>query len=504
MEQNLTVILEQSSGSAAISNLTYAEAIAMELAGTIVPGSKYRLTDFKTLHLIQGTTERNDTNITIDVEVLILTGRNTQSFEKEVSSELFPKDSIHYTTDNSAWKELQATGAKGCITLRIDTLRNIEVGNGDWRNFIVRRWAADLTSSGRGIRWILWSPSMSCGFANNNTGAGQAFVAISTTFYNASTNPSGYKDVRMFLPDYGTDRGTENVRIKAGKDGTNSTFPIPNIHIEKIRYSSARFNNVEIVSCGNATFTDEVYHLNCTTIEWCIFTDVVSYVSGFTGYFQNLFSNANHFATLSMGNINGGSIFIDVLNQRFVGEFANCSGVCISIDAASDTFGDEGLTKIRNSKNLYVTPILDSGKVCCIEDFFYSYIVNDTWQGNNLKDLSPFAEGLTYNKGYSNISAPVDALANVIIPSARSSNSIAIFAGILDMQGFGVVAISTINRYLSNTFNVILRPVVGLTITISQNNVVNGFVQAATLSANGTNGEVIVLTPIGDRWKASN
>ena len=82
MEQNLTVILEQSSGSTALSNLTYAEAIAMELAGTIVPGSKYRLTDFKTLHLIQGTTERNDTNITIDVEVLILTGRNTQSFEK--------------------------------------------------------------------------------------------------------------------------------------------------------------------------------------------------------------------------------------------------------------------------------------------------------------------------------------------------------------------------------------------------------------------------------------
>ena len=40
--------------------------------------------------------------------------------------------------------------------------------------------------------------------------------------------------------------------------------------------------------------------------------------------------------------------------------------------------------------------------------------------------------------------------------------------------------------------------------TISQNNVVNGFVQAATLSANGTNGELVVLTPIGDRWKASN
>jgi hypothetical protein len=37
-----------------------------------------------------------------------------------------------------------------------------------------------------------------------------------------------------------------------------------------------------------------------------------------------------------------------------------------------------------------------------------------------------------------------------------------------------------------------------------KDNVANGFVNASTITANGTNGEVIILTPVENKWIASN
>jgi hypothetical protein len=481
---------------------TYTEITSLETANALIPGVKYKITDFQTLHKLQGSSERNDTNVVIPIEPLTLTAKSESEFENVVYSELYPNDIIHYTTDNGAWNDLTITGQKGCITFRKDPIRNIEIGNGDWRNFIVRRWAADLSATGRGTRWILWSPSMSCGLVATGTLTGQAFVAMSTSVYDASTNPTGYKDVRICIPDYGaSQRGTVNTYIKRSTDGQGTAFMMPNIHIEGYGSSYPHFNNVKITSCTNNTWTNEIYDLDVVTMKDCIFTDVISYVNGFSGFFNSVFSNAKHFASICIKNLNGVTFYMDIINRIISGDISNVSTSVIN--ATSSHSNSTGYLKVRNSQNVLIAPTLGRGKVCIVDNFDYVTTKEDDWVGNNLKNLSALGN-IHYSRTFSDITVTMAAVAAMAPTAGRDSTSIDLFAGIINLTGAGTVNMTSFVKNPTNNFSIVLKPAAGLTISIAHSNIANGFVQAATVTANGTNGEVIILTPIGDRWVASN
>ncbi len=506
MRQNQTVILGQQANSTAAIDITYTLLLALRDASSFSPGAMYRITDFQTLHLIPYTTDRNDTNITIPIEVLIVQAVSVNRLLNRAYSETFPMDIIHYDINNNSWKELLATGAKGCITLRIDPDRNIEVGNGDWRNFIVRRWAVDLTLThtySRGIRWCLWKSSTNCSITNTcNT---QTFIAISTTYYDASTNPYGFKDVRMFTIEADGVRSVENVRIKRNQPGTRQSFPMPNLYVETTTATPNIVNNFNCEDVQNVTLTNEVYSLNVARLAECIFTDTLSYANNMIGMIDSCFMAKFIFAEGEIGNIYNVTLYEDVTSFHGTQGMTikNLNNSFVRLIQGTQTFYRMPGIIIENVQRGLISIQKGYANSYELRGFSFSSIVNtDHWSG--LKDLSAFTSNLKFSKEYSNIEITIAAALNIFLSSSQLGPFLDMFAGILNLTGVGAVIIGTLTRYLPNCFIVVLKPIAGLTITIPQNNVADGFIQAASITANGSNNEIIKLTPNGDRWSASN
>lgn len=116
----------------------------------------------------------------------------------------------------------------------------------------------------------------------------------------------------------------------------------------------------------------------------------------------------------------------------------------------------------------------------------------------------PFKVPTLLTQMQSNIESDLAASANMVISTSLTITEIAAMTGIFNVTGAGVVNIATLTKLVRNNFPVILKPQNGLTISIAFNNVANGFVNQTIITANGTNGEVINLTPVIDRWIATN
>ena len=78
------------------TSVTYLQLKKLLDSSSLVPNSKYLITDFQTLHIIPNTTEKNDTNKVIPVENLLLTATSNNTFEPIVTSLQYPDDIIYY------------------------------------------------------------------------------------------------------------------------------------------------------------------------------------------------------------------------------------------------------------------------------------------------------------------------------------------------------------------------------------------------------------------------
>ncbi len=487
-----------------VTNVTYAQALALQTAGTIVPGALYRMTDFQTIHIIPNTAVKNTTNTVIPIEVLILTGQSTTTFEKHVQSESFPNDIIEYTTDNTAWKDLVSVDSKGCITLRIDPLRNIEVGNGDWRNFIVRRWAADLSAYGRGaIRWVLWNTAVNCGITSS--GVTQTFNALDLTLYNAVTNPDGYKDVRLFTIEPLPTRSVENFYIKSQQLGDGSQFLMPNFYCDLTTATPNILNNVNLPTCENVTVTDEVYELNLVKLENTIFADICGFENGAIGYYESTFIAMVFNGAGIIGNFSNVTIFDDKTGAGGSGgrgaTYLALRRTYISILPTADAGYQMIDVIIQNTDRCMFTIQKGYAKSFKINGCSFTSVLPSL--GSNFKDFSAYTTNQFYNpECKSTFETTLAAIAALVLSTSTVANVLDYFSGVINLTGAGTVNVTTLTRVLGNNFPVILKPVAGLTISIATNNVTNGFTQANTVTANGTNGEQIILFPTGDRWIA--
>lgn len=487
--------------SGAVTNVTYAEAVALQTAGTIVPGAVYRMTDFQTLHKIPGTSDRNDTNTVIPTEVLILTGRSATTFETRAYSEDFPNDIIEYTTDNTAWKDLAISGQKGCITLRIDPIRNIEVGNGDWRNFIVRRWKVDLSAYGRSNRWCLWAASTACGVLS--TGAAQTFTAMNLNVYNASTNTDGYKDVNL-LGDI-TNRVKNNIYIKK-ESFDNTSFQMPNFYFEVTGVTAfGALSNIRVNSCNNVSMADGFNNSTINSLVNTICTDF--FLNARTGTRQGGFDSCFIAKALNGGGfegISGVTMYDPIVNNdpTYFATFKNILSSYIAFINGSTTNNDGTDIILENIDKALISIQKNNGSTFRIKGFNFQSVVNNV--NRTVKDISAFTTNVYYDKGTkSTIETTIAATGAIALSSATTSTVLDMFAGIINLTGTGTVNIDTVTRFLPNNFPVTLKPAAGLIISINQNNVANGFVNQDLVTANGDNGEVLILTPVADRWTAS-
>lgn len=461
------------------------------------PGRAYRITDFKTLHKIPKTSQRNDVYTTIPTEVLVVRALTKNKISTQAQSEDFPNDIIHYTVDSTAWKDLYIAGQKGCITLRIDPVRNIEVGNGDWRNFIVRRWKADLFKYTRDSIWCLWDTA--CFVGVDSIGASQKFRRLDTTHYNASTNKHGFIDVRLFLPTGSF--SAQNIYIKGQFSETVTAFPMPNMYIRQNTFLNVTLNRV-----NNVTI-DKVTELSGNAIDGSIIhTEWLNGDRG-SGSIRDCFIARSFALHMGLSDIESSTIFSRATQNvgfPYAGLFYD--GFLKNIRRCyiqgptnpSFTFNAVHIENVQafrinatsTSDGTYLTNMLfDRYRSCCNQPF------------KDLSTQSPTTPLFFDPNAGSNIAISQAASSAIALSATSTSISVLdMFAGVINITGSGSQTINTVTRLIQNNFPIRLVPASGLTITIAYNNVAGGFVNASTFTANGTNGEVIVITPVGDRW----
>lgn len=128
------------SGSAGITDITYAALAALKAANNFTAGAQYRITDFRTEY----TYGNGPGTCTGTVEPLIVTATSVNTLAPIAYSEDFPNDVIYYDLDtNTSGLEFPY----GAIVRRIDTMVNSNF-NFDFRNCKALRYE---TSVGSGL-----------------------------------------------------------------------------------------------------------------------------------------------------------------------------------------------------------------------------------------------------------------------------------------------------------------------------------------------------------------
>jgi hypothetical protein len=140
-----------------ITDVTYAELVALINSGGLEPGCYYRITDYQTVHyMLDGNwaadilfdAEENPVINTTAVEPLTVRAISETNLAPEAYSEQYPQDVMHYDWNPENWKfdlafsafdEAPVAGFKGVIYFRHDKANNVYAGY-DWRKALNRRW----------------------------------------------------------------------------------------------------------------------------------------------------------------------------------------------------------------------------------------------------------------------------------------------------------------------------------------------------------------------------
>lgn len=144
-----------------VTDVTYAELVALIGASGLVPMAYYKITDFATKHYIAffdvdledwAAITAGDGIITGSAEPLIVQAATTSTLFQQARSTVHLQDELLYDWDPDNWLadiafatggDTIISGFKGVITWRHDMINDIEAGF-DWRECKFRRWAAEL------------------------------------------------------------------------------------------------------------------------------------------------------------------------------------------------------------------------------------------------------------------------------------------------------------------------------------------------------------------------
>jgi hypothetical protein len=124
-----------------VQDITYSDLVALKNANSMVPGLKYRITDFQTIYdqpdfNLDGTPKTNPTVKTGPIEPIIVTAISDSEFSLDAYQELYPNDSIQYIFDFTT--PATNTVTKGRIIKRIDEFGN--ESDFDHRNVLFKRY----------------------------------------------------------------------------------------------------------------------------------------------------------------------------------------------------------------------------------------------------------------------------------------------------------------------------------------------------------------------------
>ncbi|HMM12471.1 MAG TPA: hypothetical protein PKE03_10295 [Bacteroidales bacterium] len=130
----------ESPDSAGVISITYDQLSSLIAGSGLVPGQKYLITDYQTVHVIPDTADVN----TGAVEPLLVTALSSNELEPIAFSPLYPDDIIYYSPVNGG--DYVPGCTKGYIYRRIDTAQNNDLPF-DFRQVRFRRWQIDVTTT---------------------------------------------------------------------------------------------------------------------------------------------------------------------------------------------------------------------------------------------------------------------------------------------------------------------------------------------------------------------
>jgi len=135
-----------------ITDVTHADILAKINAGTLTISSFYRITDYRTVHMIPYTNVAPSIAAinTGPEEPLVMQAININALSSVAQSALYPQDVIYYDVMNVLCED-GITPRKGKITYRKDTAKNLETYY-DFRNVKFRRWKVNPAA------WVAGTP----------------------------------------------------------------------------------------------------------------------------------------------------------------------------------------------------------------------------------------------------------------------------------------------------------------------------------------------------------
>lgn len=180
-------------GSASLQeDITYAELAAAIGASELIPGLRYRITDYVTIHyMVDGGGSQSISNInTGSTEPLIVTAISSSKLDCVAKSELYPKDIIHYDWNPSNWvtdvyfaaASTIITGFKGVIYFRHDTIQNNKVSF-DFRAVKHRRYKHLGVAYNAGTTYGKYGVCTNAGLLYISKSAGNIGNAVSNEAY---------------------------------------------------------------------------------------------------------------------------------------------------------------------------------------------------------------------------------------------------------------------------------------------------------------------------------
>jgi hypothetical protein len=335
-----------------IIDKTHAELTTLKSGSQLIPGQKYKITDFKTKYNQDVT---NTVKTAASFETLILTATSINTFDEIVQSIEFPKDFLKYDFDDILCEDA-TTARKGKITHRTTSDNNTTAY--DSRTVLFDR-TGDVLTFGTGCHDICIEKDSSGNTNYNDTIFGSDCYNIHLGF-NCWSNTFGTGNYGFIFGDnnYSLAFGNDNYSLTFRNSNSNFTFGDYNNYLtfgdSNISSTFGNENNSLTFGNGNNSFTFGDDNNSLT------FGDANSYLTFGNGNSSLTFGDGNSYLTFGDSNIS--STFGNVNNSLTFGDYNSSLTFGDSNDSlnlgnenSSLTFGDSNNSLTLGNGNSHST-----------------------------------------------------------------------------------------------------------------------------------------------------
>jgi len=246
--------------------LTYDELVILKDNAELIPGKRYKIMDFQTIHDIPYTMpwEQHIGSI----EEIIVVANTIDTLSPTVYSELFPDDEIIYDIDKNT-TDKTGTSRPGWIVYRKERIKQVETSF-DFREVTIKRWRITSNTtynSGTTYHYQSWVKdasgnrlyrSLIDGNIGNDLLDDDYWLEIENNFsYHKGTPWTAAERLGNMYESYFTTSSSMldlsvNITECSNLKMTHTTLEIPNNYLSNIS------TNTEIIECFNNTFFNGV------------------------------------------------------------------------------------------------------------------------------------------------------------------------------------------------------------------------------------------------------